>query len=86
MRVMDMMLAFPTLVLALAITAALGPSLTNALIAIGIVSMPSFARLARAQTLAAARASSSSRRRGRSARAAAADRACGTSCRASARR
>jgi peptide/nickel transport system permease protein len=51
MRLMDTILAFPTLVLALAITAALGPSLTNALIAIGIVSMPSFARLARAQTL-----------------------------------
>ena len=51
MRLMDMVLAFPTLVLALAITAALGPNLTNALIAIGIVSMPSFARLARAQTL-----------------------------------
>ncbi|HEY3110866.1 MAG TPA: ABC transporter permease, partial [Chloroflexota bacterium] len=51
MRLMDMILAFPTLVLALAITAALGPNLTNALIAIGIVSMPSFARLARAQTL-----------------------------------
>jgi ABC-type dipeptide/oligopeptide/nickel transport system permease subunit len=51
MRFMDMILAFPTLVLALAITAALGPNLTNALIAIGIVSMPSFARLARAQTL-----------------------------------
>jgi peptide/nickel transport system permease protein len=51
MRVMDMILAFPTLVLALAITAAMGANLTNALIAIGIVSMPSFARLARAQTL-----------------------------------
>jgi peptide/nickel transport system permease protein len=51
MRLMDMVLAFPTLVLALAITAALGSNLTNALIAIGIVSMPAFARLARAQAL-----------------------------------
>ena len=51
MRVMDAMLAFPGLVLALAITAALGPSLINAMIAIGVVSVPHFARLARGQVL-----------------------------------
>ena len=51
MRVIDAMLAFPGIVLALAITAALGPGLTNAMIAIGIVNIPRFARLARAQVL-----------------------------------
>jgi peptide/nickel transport system permease protein len=51
-RVMDALLAFPGLILALAITAALGPSLVNAMIAIGIVGVPRFARLARAQVLA----------------------------------
>ncbi|MDA8217984.1 MAG: ABC transporter permease [Dehalococcoidales bacterium] len=51
MRLVDAMLAFPGIILALAITAALGPSLTNAMIAIGIVSIPTFARLARAQVL-----------------------------------
>jgi peptide/nickel transport system permease protein len=50
-RVMDALLAFPGLILALAITAALGPSLVNAMIAIGIVGVPRFARLARAQVL-----------------------------------
>jgi len=52
MRVMDALLAFPTLVLALAITAALGPGLRNAMIAIGIVYTPIFARLTRGQVLA----------------------------------
>jgi ABC-type dipeptide/oligopeptide/nickel transport system permease subunit len=51
MRVMDGLLAFPALVLALAITAALGPSLRNAMIAIGIVGIPGFARLVRGQVL-----------------------------------
>ncbi|MCR9196436.1 MAG: ABC transporter permease [Hyphomonas sp.] len=51
MRIMDAILAFPTLVLALAIVAILGPSLLNALIAIAIVSVPSFARLARGSVL-----------------------------------
>jgi peptide/nickel transport system permease protein len=51
MRGMDALLAFPTLVLALAITAALGPGLRNAMIAIGIVYTPLFARLARGQVL-----------------------------------
>ena len=51
MRVMDGLLAFPTLVLALAITASLGPGLRNAMIAIGIVGTPIFARLTRGQVL-----------------------------------
>ena len=51
MRAMDALLAFPTLVLALAITAALGPGLRNAMIAIGIVYTPVFARLTRGQVL-----------------------------------
>jgi peptide/nickel transport system permease protein len=48
---MDGLLAFPALVLALAITAALGPSLRNAMLAIGIVGIPGFARLVRGQVL-----------------------------------
>jgi peptide/nickel transport system permease protein len=47
MSVTDSVWAFPTLVLALAITAALGPSLTNVTIAIGLVFTPGFARLVR---------------------------------------
>lgn len=52
MRLMDALLAFPALVLALAITAVLGSSLTNAMIAIGIVYIPHFARLTRGSVLA----------------------------------
>ena len=51
MRAMDAILSFPSLVLALAITAALGPSLVNAMLAIGIVYTPHFARLVRGQVL-----------------------------------
>jgi peptide/nickel transport system permease protein len=51
MRLMDGLLALPTLVLALAITAMLGPSLTNAMLAIGITGIPVFARLVRGQVL-----------------------------------
>ena len=51
MSVMDSVWAFPTLVLALAITAALGPSLTNVTIAIGLVFTPGFARLVRSIVL-----------------------------------
>jgi len=47
----DSMMSFPPLVLALGITAALGPSLVNVMIAIGFVYIPYFARLARGQTL-----------------------------------
>jgi peptide/nickel transport system permease protein len=52
MRGVDGLLAFPALILAMALTATLGPSLTNAAIAIGIVSIPVFARLAQASALA----------------------------------
>jgi peptide/nickel transport system permease protein len=51
MRIMDGMLAFPMLVLALGIIAVLGPGLINTMIAITIVNIPSFARLVRAQVL-----------------------------------
>lgn len=50
-RFIDALLAFPALLLAIAITAALGPQLQNSMIAIGIVNIPTFARLARAQAL-----------------------------------
>ena len=52
MRLTDAMLAFPFLVLAIALAAVLGPSLQNPLLAIGIVTTPVFARLVRGQTLA----------------------------------
>ena len=51
MRVMDAISAFPSLVLALAITSALGAGIENAMIAIGIVYTPLFARLVRSQAL-----------------------------------
>jgi ABC-type dipeptide/oligopeptide/nickel transport system permease subunit len=51
MRIMDVLLAFPYLLLAIAIVAVLGPGLINALMAIMIVEIPSFARLARASVL-----------------------------------
>jgi peptide/nickel transport system permease protein len=53
MRLTDALLALPFLVLALALAAALGPSLLNAMIAIGISSVPGFIRLVRGQVLAA---------------------------------
>lgn len=51
MRLIDAMLAIPFLILAIALAAFLGPSLTNAMIAIGISQTPVFARLARGQVL-----------------------------------
>lgn len=51
MRVMDVLLAFPSLLLAIAIVTVLGPGLTNALLAIGIVSIPAYARVVRASVL-----------------------------------
>jgi len=51
MRVADLFLAFPGLVLAIAITAALGPSLRNAVIAISVVWWPTYARLVRSRVL-----------------------------------
>jgi len=52
MRLMDVIWAFPSLMLALAITSALGRGVTNAMIAIGVVNVPFFARVARSSTLA----------------------------------
>jgi len=51
MRVMDALAAFPAILLALAILSALGPNLRNAMIAIGIVYLPAFSRLARGTIL-----------------------------------
>jgi len=51
MRFVDAVQAFPGLVLALAITAALGPGIANAMIAIGFIAFPTMARLTRGQTL-----------------------------------
>ena len=51
MRVCDAMLAFPSLILAMAITTALGPGLRNALLAIVLVLWPEYARIIRAQVL-----------------------------------
>ena len=52
-RIVDAMLAVPFLILAIALAAFLGPSLTNAMIAIGVTATPIFVRLTRGQTLAA---------------------------------
>ena len=52
MRVVDMMLAFPALLLALAVMAGLGSSLLNVIIAVAVAFLPRFARLQRAVTLA----------------------------------
>ena len=51
MRITDIFLAFPRLILALAFVSALGPGIENAIIAIAITSWPPYARLARAETL-----------------------------------
>ncbi|MBP1842963.1 peptide/nickel transport system permease protein [Rhizobium petrolearium] len=51
MRIVDIFLAFPNLILALAFVAALGPGIENAIIAISLASWPPIARLARAETL-----------------------------------
>jgi peptide/nickel transport system permease protein len=51
MRLMDALLAFPALILAIAIVAGLGPGIRNAMIAIGIVAVPVYARLVRAVVL-----------------------------------
>jgi len=56
MRLTDIFLAFPRLILALAFVAALGPGIENAIIAIAITSWPPYARLARAETLTIRRA------------------------------
>src|SRR5690606_13979122 len=51
MRITDIFLAFPKLILALAFVAALGPGIENAVIAIAITSWPPYARIARAETM-----------------------------------
>jgi peptide/nickel transport system permease protein len=51
MRVTDIFLAFPKLILALAFVAALGPSIGNAVLALALTAWPPYARLARAETL-----------------------------------
>jgi peptide/nickel transport system permease protein len=52
MRLIDIMLAFPSILLAILMVAVFGPSLNNAMVAIGIVSIPIYARLVRSSTLA----------------------------------
>ncbi|MEO8082989.1 MAG: ABC transporter permease [Ardenticatenales bacterium] len=52
MRLMDVMLAFPSLLLALGIVSLTGPRLINAMLAVGIVSIPTYARIVRASVLA----------------------------------
>jgi ABC-type dipeptide/oligopeptide/nickel transport system permease subunit len=52
MRVMDVILGFPSLLLAIAIVAVLGPGIQNALLAISIVTLPAYARVTRASVLA----------------------------------
>lgn len=51
MRINDAILSFPMLILALAVIAVLGPTLTNAILAIAIVNIPGFARVVRGQVL-----------------------------------
>lgn len=53
MRIADLVFAFPTIILAMVITAALGPSLTNAVIAMLIVSWPAYARVTRSLVMSA---------------------------------
>jgi peptide/nickel transport system permease protein len=54
MRITDIFLAFPRLVLALAFAAALGPGIENAVIAISLTAWPAYARIARSETMAIA--------------------------------
>jgi len=51
MRVMDVLMAVPAILLAIAIVAALGPSLRNLMLAIGVASIPSYARIVRASVM-----------------------------------
>ena len=51
MRILDVVLAFPFLLLAIAIVAVLGPGLTNAMLAIAVVNIPAFARVIRSSVL-----------------------------------
>ncbi|WP_404454256.1 nickel transporter permease [Oceanobacillus kapialis] len=51
MRFIDIMMAFPSILMAIALVAVLGPSLQNAMIAVGIVGIPQFARIVRSAVL-----------------------------------
>jgi dipeptide transport system permease protein len=51
MRLMDILLAFPSLLLAIVVVAILGPSLLNAMLAVAVVGLPSYTRLVRASAL-----------------------------------
>jgi len=53
MRVLDVLLAFPNILLALAVVGVAGPGLTNLMIAVGVASIPGFARLVRGSVLSA---------------------------------
>jgi len=63
MRLTDILMAFPYILLAIAIVAGLGPGLRNAMIAIAIVGFPLYTRLVRGSSSPSASASSSKRRR-----------------------
>jgi dipeptide transport system permease protein len=52
MRLMDIMLVFPSLLLAIVVVSILGPSLTNAMVAVSVVTLPNYTRLSRAAALA----------------------------------
>lgn len=54
MRLMDVLMAFPAILLAIAVASALGPGLTNAMLAIAIVGVPTYARIVRASVLTVA--------------------------------
>jgi peptide/nickel transport system permease protein len=54
MRLIDMLLAMPSLLLAVSVAAVLGPSLTTVMIAVGVISVPTFARLLRGSMIAQA--------------------------------
>ena len=85
MRLLDVMLAFPGILLAMAIVAMLGPSLPNLMIAVGIGYVPGFARVTRGSVLAARKFDYVLAARGASA--AGPGRSCGgTSCPTSPRR
>lgn len=51
MRIIDVLMAFPTILLAMAIVGALGPNLVNAVIAIGVAQIPGYVRITRASVL-----------------------------------
>ena len=51
MRLLDVLIAFPSLVLTLAVAQSLGPSQTNTILALAFFSIPAFARISRAATL-----------------------------------